>query len=206
MSIADRTSPAADVRNHELGTMLVGLGAIVLLVSLFLEWYDAGVDAWEAFEVWDLVLAALAITALVAAASRFGIGAPRPSSWLIGAALAAFVIVLFVLLNPPPNVADVDDDPATGLWLALAGTILMAAGALMAVARISVAFDSPGGGLRHGHGVPGHHTTGDPPVVEHGGPRMGRRFGRGQDGPAVGEPVDPVAPGAAPPTEPTRRI
>src|SRR5437588_11177698 len=33
-------------------------GGLLLFVSLFLSWYDPGVDAWTAFEVLDLVLAA----------------------------------------------------------------------------------------------------------------------------------------------------
>ncbi|MBW3609512.1 MAG: protein translocase subunit SecF [Actinobacteria bacterium] len=76
-----------DPRTIEAGMLLIGAGAILLFVSLFLEWYDPRLDAWEIFEVWDLVLALLAIVALVAAASRLGIGPPRPPSWLIGPTL-----------------------------------------------------------------------------------------------------------------------
>ena len=47
-------------RRIEAGPVLVGLGALVLLVSLFLDWYEPDVTAWEAFEVLDLLLAALA--------------------------------------------------------------------------------------------------------------------------------------------------
>ena len=47
--------------------MLVALGAAVLLVSLFLEWYGT-LTAWEAFEVVEVLLAVLAIVALVVAA------------------------------------------------------------------------------------------------------------------------------------------
>ena len=60
-------------RRIEAGPVLVGLGALILLISLFLDWYQPAVTAWEAFEVLDLLLAALAIAALVAAA-----GAIRP--------------------------------------------------------------------------------------------------------------------------------
>jgi len=191
-----RTPTAA--RNLELGMLLIGAGAILLLISLFLTWYQPEVDAWEIFEVWDLVLAALAIAALVAVASRMGVGRARPSSWLIGPAIAAFVIVLFAIVNPPPLTRSFDGDPSTGLWLALAASILMAAGALMSVARISVAFnpDTGGGG----------------PVGHRPGPRPGSGlFGRGPAGAEHGEPVEPVGPGVPPtggvqPTEPTRRL
>ena len=49
----------------------MGLGALLLLVSLFLDWYEPDVTAWEAFEVLDLLMAALALAALVAAAGAF---------------------------------------------------------------------------------------------------------------------------------------
>ncbi|HEY1540330.1 MAG TPA: hypothetical protein VGF63_13085 [Solirubrobacteraceae bacterium] len=125
-------------RNAETGQLLVGLGAILLLISLFLNWYRHGVDAWTAFEAWDLILAAIAIIALVAVLSRLGFGAPRPNSWLIGPSVAALVIVVFVAINPPPVVAGANAN-GTGLWLGLVSSALMSVGALLSVARFSVA-------------------------------------------------------------------
>jgi len=222
---AGRPTTPNEVRNHEAGVLLIGLGAILLLVSLFLEWYQRGTDAFEAFEAWDLVLALLALGTLAAVASRFGFGPSRPASWLIAPTVAALVIVLFALINPPPAVTGIDDDPGTGLWLALAATILMAAGALLSVARISVALSTPGAGVdplgrrstrAAGPGAPPHAPATDPAYGDRSAdpaygesvapPRGAGRFMRGSDGPMVAEPADPVAPGAVPPTEPTRRI
>jgi hypothetical protein len=223
---AGRPTTPAEVRNHEAGALLIGAGAILLFISLFLEWYQRGTDAFEAFEVWDLVLAMLALGTLAAVASRFGFGPPRPASWIIGPTVAALVIVLFALINPPPAVTGISDDPSTGLWLALAATLLMSAGALLSVARISVALATPGAaaapyGRRAAPVAPAPATdpaygdpVADPAYGEAVPPRAGRRFMRGTHGPTVAEPVDPVAPGAvAPPapatvhpTEPTRRI
>jgi hypothetical protein len=218
------TDPA---RNLDAGLLLIALGAIVLFVSLFLEWYQPTAEAWDVFEVWDLVLAALAIAALVAVAGRMGFGTPRPASWLIGASVAALVIVLYALIDPPPVVDAIGTqgkgfgDPGTGLWLALAASVLMTVGTLLSVARISVAFsaESPGIADRFGRGpgatvdphgsnpaVPQPGRVGDPgygePVGPAAGPIGGRRFARGAR-PADAEPVDP---GAVPPTEPTRRL
>ena len=134
-----RTVPGR--RPLEGGLLLVGLGAIVLFVSLFLDWYDPGLDAWTVFEVWDLVLALLAIAALVAVAARLGYGPARPSSWLIGASVGALVIVLFAIVNHPPAASGPGQDPQTGIWLALAGSVLMLAGTALSVARISVALN-----------------------------------------------------------------
>jgi hypothetical protein len=212
------TAGENDVRNLEAGVLLLGVGAMLLLVSLFLEWYQPTVDAWEIFEVWDLVLALLALAALAALASRMGYGTPRPASHVFGPGIAAFVIVLYALLDPPPlNSALGDGDPGTGLWLALAATVLMALGSVLSVARVSVAFTRPTaapvatppgvvdpaqrGPFATRAGVADPAITPDPITAPGGGapgtPRASRRFMRG--GPA--DPAEPV-----PPTEPTRRI
>jgi len=122
--------------------LLIAAGAIALFVSLFLVWYERGAEAWDVFEVWDLVLALLAVAALVAVASRLGVGEPRPTSWLVGPSIAALVIVLYALLDPPPVADAIGGNPATGLWLALGASLLMGVGALLSVARVSVAFNT----------------------------------------------------------------
>ncbi|HEV2785985.1 MAG TPA: hypothetical protein VGV67_06330, partial [Solirubrobacteraceae bacterium] len=99
MATVGRTTAA---RNLELGALLIGAGALLLFVSLFLDWYQPGIDAWSVFEAWDLVLALLAVAALVAVAGRMGFGPPRPASWRLGPALAALVIVVYAILDPPP--------------------------------------------------------------------------------------------------------
>lgn len=186
------TAAPNTARTIEAGMLLIGLGAILLLVSLFLEWYQPGAEAWDVFEVWDLVLALLAIGALVAVAGRLGFGPPRPASWLIVPAAAALIIVFYALVDPPPITAGSSDgDPSTGLWLALAGSVLMAAGAVLSVARISVAINAAG--PRDGHMSPG--ATHDPAVAPHGSGLFGRREGTHE--PPAGAPA---------PTEPTRRL
>lgn len=189
-----RTAVPNTARPVEAGMLLIGLGAILLLVSLFLEWYQPGAEAWDVFEAWDLVLAALAIAALVAVASRFGVGRARPSSWLIMPTVAALVIVLYVIIDPPPAAAGLPDgDPGTGLWLALAGSLLMAAGALLSVARISVAINTAGSyepaapAVTHDHDV----TPSD--------------VSRGSGGYARGD-APAATGGAVPPTKPTSRL
>ena len=53
-------------RRLEAGPLLVTLGALLLLVSLFLNWFTGEIRAWEAFEAWDLVLFLLALGAIAA--------------------------------------------------------------------------------------------------------------------------------------------
>jgi hypothetical protein len=141
MAIPDPPRVRPTARSLEAGLLLVGAGAILLFVSLFLDWYHPGLDAWTVFEVWDLLLALLAVAALAAVAGRLGFGPQRPASWLIGPSAAAFAIVLFAIVNHPPAAAATGSDPASGLWLALAASVLMLAGMALSVARISVALN-----------------------------------------------------------------
>lgn len=129
-------------RRIEAGPVLVALGALVLLVSIFLDWYQPGVTAWEAFEFLDLLLAALAIAALVAAA-----GAMRPEAtvverhWLPAIAAAVTIIVASQLIDPPPGV---DGDPDTGAWLALGAAVAICLGTLLTLGRVSFALTVEG--------------------------------------------------------------
>jgi hypothetical protein len=124
----------------DAGTGLVAVGAVLLLVSLFIDWYDPGGDAWAVFESLDLVLVAAAVCGLLAVAPRFGAGALGRALPLI--AISAFAIVVVQLFDPPPVVSD--SSLATGAWLALAATATMAAGALLGAASISVTVDVRG--------------------------------------------------------------
>jgi hypothetical protein len=128
-------------RRIEAGPLVALLGAVVLVVSLFLNFYTPGLTAWRVFEVLDLVLAAAAIVGGLAAASLAGAPIPAIDARVLGySAATALVIVVATLLNHPPAVGDAAD-PDLGLWLALAGSALMAAGALFANARVHVTFN-----------------------------------------------------------------
>jgi hypothetical protein len=123
-------------RRIEAGPVLVGLGALLLLVSVFLDWYDPNVTAWEAFEVLDLLMVVLALAALVAVVGTMAPAAAvidRRSLPLIVAALA--VIVASQILDPPPTV---DGDPTTGAWIALGAVLAMAVGAVLTMGRVSL--------------------------------------------------------------------
>jgi hypothetical protein len=122
-------------RRFEIGPVLAAAGALVLLVSLFLDWYGPA-SAWTAFELADILLAALAVAALIAAA---GILAPELSyvegRWLPGLALAATVLVAAELISPPPLVRNAELQ--TGAWLALAAALVLLAGAVLSIGRVS---------------------------------------------------------------------
>jgi hypothetical protein len=122
-------------RRFEIGPVLAAAGALVLLVSLFLDWYGPA-TAWGAFELADILLAVLAVAALIAAA---GILAPELSyvegRWLPGLALAATVLVAAELISPPPLAGEAQLQ--TGAWLALAAALVLLAGAVLSIGRVS---------------------------------------------------------------------
>jgi hypothetical protein len=123
-------------RRFQVGPIIVALAAIVLLVSLFLDWYGS-VTAWGAFEVVDILLAALALAALMAA-----VGAVAPDvayverRWLPPIALGPAVIVA-AELDPPPAVGT--DELATGAWVAFGAALVMVVGAVLSLGRVSLA-------------------------------------------------------------------
>ena len=125
-------------RKFEVGPILVVLGALGLLVSLFLAWYPDALSAWTVFEALDLLLAALA---LVAAGAALGLLAPDGAlvdgRWVTPAALISFVIVASQILDPPPAVTGAS--PEVGAWIALASTVVMCLGALLTFGRVSFA-------------------------------------------------------------------
>jgi hypothetical protein len=129
-------------RRIEAGPVLVGLGALLLLVSVFLDWYEPNVTAWQAFEVLDLLMVVLGLAALAAV-----VGTIRPDAALIDrrqlplivAALA--VIVASQILDPPPTV---EGDPQIGAWMALGAVLGMAVGAVLTIGRVSFALTVEG--------------------------------------------------------------
>jgi hypothetical protein len=151
-------------RRIEAGPVLVGLGALILLISLFLDWYQPAVTAWEAFEVLDLLLAALAIAALVAA-----VGAVRPEAtvverhWLPALAAAITIVVVSQILDPPPVL--IDGDPDTGAWLALGAAIVMCIGTLLTLGRVSFALTVEGRDTRRRVSAVDHRAD-DPTTTE----------------------------------------
>jgi hypothetical protein len=133
-------------RRFELGPILVALGALLLIVSLFLDWYGT-LSAWEAFEVVDVLLAALAVTSLVGA-----LGSLLPEvgyverRWLPGMVLAVAVLVAAEIINPPPAAATLS--VATGAWIGFAAAIGMLVGAVLSLGRVSLAVTVDGRDLR----------------------------------------------------------
>jgi hypothetical protein len=120
-------------RRFDLGRAVLVAGSALLLISLFLDWYDTGQTGWQVFEALDLALAALALAGMVAALRPDLV--PPWSAWAVP--LAAVVIVGLQLIDNPPA-ASPDANPDAGAWVALGGALLMAAGSSLSLTSISV--------------------------------------------------------------------
>lgn len=123
-------------RKLEAGPALLLVGAVLLFISLFLDWYDDVLNAWEAFEFADLLLAALALAVATAAAGFFRRDIDVVDRrWVPALAVTALVVVVSQLLDAPPAVPG--DTVEIGAWLAFAAVILIAVGALLTFGRVS---------------------------------------------------------------------
>src|SRR5215218_1901926 len=126
------------MRRFEIGPLIVAVGSLVLLVSLFMDWF-AGETAWGAFEVADVLLAALAVAALLASlgmiAEEIGVLDGR---WLPAAVVAAALLVIAEILSPPPVVGGAD--PQEGAWVAFAAVLVMLVGTVLSLGRVSFSF------------------------------------------------------------------
>lgn len=140
-----------DETRIDAGSLLAGIGALMLLVSLFLNWYGAddgggGVTAWQTFELVDILLAALALAVLYALVRR----ATGPQSWpalppavaAVSGPIALVLIVVSMISDPPVLLLVPGNQLEAGAWVALAAAILISAGALLARVRISLVLSS----------------------------------------------------------------
>lgn len=144
-----------DLRRLRVGEWIVGACGLLLLIALFLPWYadtepvgayfhkdevagwtayamvPATLTAWEAFTVLDLILALLALAAIsvpiVTATHRVPALPLAIESLTALFGMLGVVLVLIRLLNLPGDAYGRD----IGLWLGLAATLGITAGALI---------------------------------------------------------------------------
>jgi hypothetical protein len=115
----------------------VAVGALLVLVGLFLDWYG-GLNAWNSFELADVVLVGRALATLAGAAGLLAAEAEildrRALPWLAG---GTFVLVAAELINPPPGAGG--QPLGLGAWLSFAAAVVMLAGTVLTFGRVSLA-------------------------------------------------------------------
>ncbi len=121
-----------DVRRLRAGEWIAGVAGLVLLVSLFLSWYD-GQTGWESLGILDVILALVALDAIalpiVTAAYRVPALPLAHQSLTVLIAAVAVLLVLGRVLNIP----DWADAREGGLWLGLLATLGVVVGGLLAM-------------------------------------------------------------------------
>jgi hypothetical protein len=152
-----------DLRRLRVGEWVIGASGLLLLVALFLPWYelgegfvvgpadalDAHASAWDAFTILDVLLAfgaLVAIAVIVVTAVEATPAAPLAmQSLLILFALLLLILVIFRLADPPditflestdaPGARSnvADIDRAAGGWLALVAVVGIVVGGLIAI-------------------------------------------------------------------------
>jgi hypothetical protein len=131
-------------RGIEAGTVVAAIGAIALLVGLFLDWYSPGdfdsgdgASAWTVFEIVDLLLAVLALAVLAAVASAVAPGARLPvlpAGTIAATGVVALVLVVTALIDDPP--AAIGASLEEGIWISFGGAVLIVVGAILERSRI----------------------------------------------------------------------
>ena len=121
-----------DLRRLRAGEWITSLAGLVLLVSLFLPWYD-GASGWEALSIIDILLALVALAAIgmvPLTASQEVPAIPLAIQALLAiAAKVALILVLIRVISPAGGA----DDREAGLWVALAATAGVLIGAWVAM-------------------------------------------------------------------------
>ena len=148
------------MRRIEFAPLLAALGGLILLVSLFLHWYQPALTAWTAFEVWDLVLAALALAGVWVAVASILWEAPLREGALPVLGGSAFIIVVSQLVNHPP--AAQGASAQAGAWLALLGSGLMAVAGVLKAANVSLSVTLSQAPRERRSGPPPAHRRGEP--------------------------------------------
>ena len=128
-----------DLSRLRFGDWVMGIGGVAVLVVMFVDWYefgDAGFSAWESFAVNDVIIAlaaGMAIAAFVLTAVHPTAAVPLALSSLGGLVAVAAVVLVVVRLIWTPDVAGFETARATGAWLGLVATTVLAGGFLVSI-------------------------------------------------------------------------
>ena len=106
---------------------------VALFADLFLEWYQPGLSAWEAFTVHDVLLtllavAAVATVAVVMRASTAAPGVAYESLVLLGGIIGVLICVVRLIDVPGDGLS-----LAPGAWIGLVVSLALCAACLVAM-------------------------------------------------------------------------
>jgi hypothetical protein len=118
-----------------IGEAVAGIAGAILVVSLFLDWFEGtgvSLSAWEAFDVADVILflvglAGVLVALLAATQSKSDLPIMGAALTMVAGAVATLLVV-YRELNP---VGDLDQ--AGGMLVGLVGALGVAVGAWLAI-------------------------------------------------------------------------
>lgn len=121
-----------DLRRLRVGEWLVGVSGLVLLVSLFVPWYD-GRTGWESLGLLDVLLAVVGLAALAVPVATAAYRVPALPLALQSLTALIAVVTLVCVFARVLNLPDWASDREWGLWLALLATAGVVIGGLLAM-------------------------------------------------------------------------
>jgi hypothetical protein len=139
------------------GRVLSAVGAGLLIVALFLVWYDIDrgtftetSTGWDTFPRLRVILLVGALLTLASAIPR-QTGPVLIARTVLGLGLAALIVRRII---DPPDIAD-PVSTQSGVYVALAGALAVAAGGLVDTGRrVAAAYPAMPGGADPGRGLP----------------------------------------------------
>ncbi len=129
-----------DLRRLRAGEWIAAAAGAVLIVSLFLPWYEGGsldVTAWEAFSVFDVLLLVagaigVGVLAIIASQRTAAVGiATQALAFLVTAPIA--VVTLLRVLNTPGDLDAAGAGRAPFAWIGLLAAVGVAVGCMVAM-------------------------------------------------------------------------
>lgn len=129
-----------DLARLRFGDWVMGLGALAVLVVMFVDWYEVpdlvAVNAWESFAVNDVILALaalLALTGFILTAVHPTAAVPLALSSLATLVSVVALVLMAIRLISTPDVEGFDTTRLAGAWLGFVATAFLTAGCLASI-------------------------------------------------------------------------
>jgi hypothetical protein len=135
-----------DASRISTGERVAGVAALALLITLWLPWYSASafgdsesVNAWESFDLIDVILFLVAILTIALVAMRAAGSTPElpapPGALIAGGGAIATILVLYRILDIPgeADIAGIDIGREVGVFFALIASAAVAFGGYTAM-------------------------------------------------------------------------
>jgi hypothetical protein len=145
-----------DINRLNQGEKIAGIAGVALFIFMFFAWYSvdvagfsASANAWESFDLTDLILfvtAVAAVGAAIVAANGASASLPIAASSVV-AGLGGFstLLVLYRLLNPP---GEGDVSRSIGIFLGLIAVAAIAYGGYLGMQEDQTSFSDEADRLR----------------------------------------------------------